>query len=224
MKRLNPKTGKPFKAGEVREDGFIFKYYQLKRINKQGYFGEQWSSPEADKKRDETAQKRYKRKRKFAEKNPGKRRLNPETGKEFALGEVVEGRYFLSYNNKYVRQDGYMPELWGNWKTFHRFKCKNLRNNAVLRAKKAGYESDLTTDYILEIFPKDFICPVLGIKMEWGGNKADRNSPSMDKIFPDKGYMQGNIAIISMRANSIKADATSDEIMKVAKWLKKQGN
>jgi len=27
-----------------------------------------------------------------------------------------------------------------------------------------------------------------------------------------------------MRANSIKADATSDEIMKVAKWLKKQGN
>ena len=45
MKRLNPKTGKPFKMGETREDGYFFNRYKLKK-NADGYFQEHWSSPE----------------------------------------------------------------------------------------------------------------------------------------------------------------------------------
>jgi hypothetical protein len=41
MKRLNPETGKPFKKGNVRKDGFIFKGYQT-NIKKDGFFGEIW--------------------------------------------------------------------------------------------------------------------------------------------------------------------------------------
>jgi len=115
-----------------------------------------------------------------------------------------------------------MPEHWGKWDTYHRFRCKNLRNNLVLRAKNKGYESDISTDYLVEIFPKDFICPVLGTKMIWGGDKRKRNSPSVDKIFPDKGYIKGNVAIISERANSIKTDASLEEIKKLTSWLEKE--
>jgi len=221
MKRLNPDTNKPFKAGDIRDDGYFFQNYQLKRLNSDGYFQELWLSPSARKKREETARKRHLRKKEYAKNNPGKRRLNPQTGKEFTLGEYVNGKYFLSYNNKYVRRDGYMPELWGNWETYHRFKIKSMKVNAVYRAKKEGYKSDLTIDYLLDIFPEDFKCPALGIKMEWGNKKGTRTSPSLDKIMPNKGYMKGNVAWVSLKANSIKSDATLEEIEKVAKWIGK---
>ena len=55
--------------------------------------------------------------------------------------------------------------------------------------------------------------------MEWGNKKGRRTSPSLDKINPDKGYMKGNVAFISTKANSIKSDATPKEVIKVAKWL-----
>ena len=43
--------------------------------------------------------------------------------------------------------------------------------------------------------------------------------PSLDRIIPTKGYIPGNIAVISQRANCIKSDATSEEIEAVHNWL-----
>lgn len=46
MKRINPKTGKPFKRGDVREDGKIFWQRRLTAKLQNGYFAETWYSPE----------------------------------------------------------------------------------------------------------------------------------------------------------------------------------
>lgn len=46
MKRLNPKTNKPFKCGETREDGFVFDGYYYGRIDSKGYYKENWRDPE----------------------------------------------------------------------------------------------------------------------------------------------------------------------------------
>lgn len=53
MKRINPKTGQPFKHGEYREDGFMFTGYNLKKIKQDGTFLEVWKSPEQQKKKKE---------------------------------------------------------------------------------------------------------------------------------------------------------------------------
>ena len=47
MKRLNPKTNKPFERKDVREDGYIFVGYRLTEKYKNGFFRETWSSPQA---------------------------------------------------------------------------------------------------------------------------------------------------------------------------------
>lgn len=48
MKRLNPKTGQPFKCGDRRDDGYVFRRYSMSYgIRKDGTYAEQWYTPEA---------------------------------------------------------------------------------------------------------------------------------------------------------------------------------
>jgi len=46
LRRLNLK-GRPFKKGDKREDGFIFKTYQKTQVTDKGVYKEIWLSPEA---------------------------------------------------------------------------------------------------------------------------------------------------------------------------------
>ena len=45
----------------------------------------------------------------------------------------------------------------------------------------------------------------------------------LDKIKPELGYVEGNVAWISSRANRIKYNATKEEIIALAEWIKNQG-
>ena len=41
------------------------------------------------------------------------------------------------------------------------------------------------------------------------------DSPSLDRIVPELGYVKGNIRVISNRANHLKSDATLEEHRKI---------
>ena len=85
------------------------------------------------------------------------------------------------------------------------------------RAKKRGIPFNLTIEDI--VIPKR--CPILGLVLVCGrGRGRSDNSPSIDKIIPSKGYVKGNVWVISWRANRIKYDATPDELMTVALAVK----
>jgi hypothetical protein len=45
-------------------------------------------------------------------------------------------------------------------------------------------------------------------------------SPTLDRIDNSKGYIVGNVWVISMRANRLKSDATVDELMMLATNLR----
>lgn len=90
------------------------------------------------------------------------------------------------------------------------------------RAKHRAGAADVPFD----IEPCDIIipelCPILGIKMEACKSKMGAFSPSLDRIIPELGYIKGNIAVISYRANTIKNNATPEELRRVADWLEGQ--
>ncbi len=70
------------------------------------------------------------------------------------------------------------------------------------------------------------VCPVLGISFisredNTSGRPLD-NSPSLDKFYPELGYVKGNVHIISYRANRFKSDGSPEEWEKIAKWCKKK--
>lgn len=69
------------------------------------------------------------------------------------------------------------------------------------------------------IIPK--ICPLLGVPLRVGKKKHCPNSPSLDKIISTKGYIKGNIQVVSYRANVIKQDASLQELQTLTANLEK---
>jgi hypothetical protein len=55
-------------------------------------------------------------------------------------------------------------------------------------------------------------CPVFGIRLERNSGRARDNSPSLDRIIPKRGYVKGNICVISWKANRLKKAMSLEEI------------
>ena len=64
------------------------------------------------------------------------------------------------------------------------------------------------------------VCPVLGIPLQIGSGRPSANSPTLDRRDNSKGYTPENTFVISYRANSIKSDATPEELEKVLSYAK----
>jgi hypothetical protein len=62
-------------------------------------------------------------------------------------------------------------------------------------------------------------CPILGIKLEKGYGTNRDNSPSLDRFDPSKGYLKGNVYVVSWRANALKRDGTLEEFKKLIHWM-----
>lgn len=90
---------------------------------------------------------------------------------------------------------------------------RRLLASAKGRAKKAGLPFDLTLADI--VIPAT--CPVLGIPLD---RRDIHHAPSLDRVRPELGYVTGNIRVISFRANSIRQDATAEELAAVAAYAK----
>ena len=84
------------------------------------------------------------------------------------------------------------------------------------RAKKNNIEFSIT----LEDLPCPPRCPVLDILLIRGKEGSYFNNPSVDRIDPKKGYIKGNVRIISQRANQLKSNASIEELEKVLLDLK----
>lgn len=55
------------------------------------------------------------------------------------------------------------------------------------------------------------VCPVLGIPIAVSGSRH-AGSPSLDRVLPSRGYVKGNVRVISDRANRLKSDQTAAEL------------
>jgi hypothetical protein len=89
-------------------------------------------------------------------------------------------------------------------------------NRAKLRARKKEIPFDLTLEDVS--IPEE--CPLLGITLEKGRGKLQDNSPSLDRIVPELGYVAGNVIVISHKANRIKNNASLEELLLLGNNLK----
>jgi hypothetical protein len=116
-----------------------------------------------------------------------------------AYNTSPEGRLLSNARNEKYRATRYVSVMLAQTK---------------FRAKKLHLKFDLIPGDILV----PTTCPVLGIPIRRGRGRTD-NSPSIDRVIPSRGYIRGNVRIISFRANAIKRDASSAELRDIADYI-----
>lgn len=105
------------------------------------------------------------------------------------IKEFIKGSFrCLACRNEYRRE----------WRA-KRNDSQRLHEYARIRAWRKGREFTLKTSDI--VIPE--ICPVLGTPMK---------RPSIDRLDPTRGYTPDNIRVISVRANTLRGDATVAEL------------
>lgn len=93
-------------------------------------------------------------------------------------------------------------------------RAKRILWKARDRARRDGLEFDLTLEDI--VIPTH--CPYLGVELthELGKGQLQSNS-SLDRKDSSKGYIKGNVEVISRLANSMKTNATQEQLVAFAK-------
>lgn len=92
---------------------------------------------------------------------------------------------------------------------------------AKQRAKLYGLEFSIQKGDI--IIPDR--CPALGLVFgpnTGRGMGSHWDSPSLDRIDPAKGYVSGNVQVLSRLANTMKSNASRDDLLKFAQWIVSQ--
>jgi hypothetical protein len=113
--------------------------------------------------------------------------------------------------------DGYRAFRAGNTKTTHvpdRYvrKWLQIRYGAFRRGKR--FARDVTPQYIEQITPASGRCPVTDVPFTYAEDKP--TDWSVDRANNARGYVRGNILIISRAANEAKGDKSLDEIRALA--------
>jgi|688.fasta_scaffold374013_2 hypothetical protein len=102
-------------------------------------------------------------------------------------------------------------------------RVSHILGQAKQRANKNGMEFSITLD---DLLPLPDVCPVLGIKINYEGNKGQRgfvnDSPSIDRLDSSLGYVKGNVKIICWRANRVKSDATVEELRAILNFMEEK--
>lgn len=140
-----------------------------------------------------------------------RRRKEKNTSAKIVRREKHDEKRIAKFGKSYCPRDA-SPKLKRSHEIFTR-----KRNSCRPRGIK------FTITFAELDFPD--VCPVLGLRLSYAKprgskNRVEENAPTFDRIDPSKGYISGNVLIVSWRANRIKNDGTPDEHAKIAKFYR----
>lgn len=95
----------------------------------------------------------------------------------------------------------------------------HMAQRARRRAKQQGWDIDIDLKYVRSIWPEDNSCPIFKTVFTMGDETIGTNA-SLDRIDSSKGYVRGNVIVICKRANSLKSDATLQELEAITAFYK----
>jgi hypothetical protein len=172
------------------------------------------------------------------------KRLNPDTGKPFKMGELSETgeRIFRSWVNfDKVDKNGYYYEIWETPETFLKRKtnrtkiskerlttalgkAESLINNSKNSAKKRGHTHTLKKEDLIPALEKG-VCELTGIPFcfQPALNKKHMNlyAPSVDRIDNNKGYHRDNIRTVLWAVNRAVGEDSDEEMLPILKEMVK---
>lgn len=125
----------------------------------------------------------------------------------------LDGKSYYQANRKRILR--YQFELR------NRNPLKFMLDQARRRAQKHNWKFSVTADD-LGIIPTH--CPIFNVKLTYkrdGSGKIPANLATIDRINSKKGYVKGNVQIISWRANDLKKNITMKEMKQLGLYYRK---
>ena len=104
------------------------------------------------------------------------------------------------------------------------FRREHPEHMLFIRARNRAASSRIEFSIEKEDIIVPLVCPYLGIELKVGHEDSRRASPSLDRIDNSKGYIRGNIEVISQLANSMKAHSTKEELITFSKSVLRRFN
>jgi hypothetical protein len=109
------------------------------------------------------------------------------------------------------------PEKVKGFKTKYKQKNKlqSLLDAARKRARTYGVPCTiLVSDIVVPEF-----CPILGIPLQHNAGKVGDDSPSIDRLIPELGYIPSNIRVISYKANRYKSNLSKELLQRFIDYM-----
>ena len=140
----------------------------------------------------------------------GRNRLNLTEEERLLRSKNYRKQYYLDNKEKFNVLHKSSKDDKELYKTLMLYSAK-------ARAKTYGVPFNIS----VEDFEIPQFCPALGIELITSNSHDSKDSsPSLDRFYPDKGYVKGNVFVISFRANRIKNDSSIEELELILKFLK----
>lgn len=121
---------------------------------------------------------------------------------------------------RYLKDPTYREKRCSGEKAYRRTPKalkSRLLSYSKKRAKQKNIEHNITEDDIE--LPE--YCPIFkNMKLESNSKTIKDNSYTIDRIDPKKGYVRGNVKVISSKANRLKNNMSLEEILLLAEYIK----
>jgi hypothetical protein len=118
--------------------------------------------------------------------------LNDFTKSDFCVQGRTRQCKTCNQDRKNRSRGAYVSKSWA------KFLLTGLRS----RIRSNGYEFDLTEDYIKELWAsQDGRCYWFQVPLVATSDPRHPQKPSLDRLVPEKGYVQGNVVLTCLAAN-----------------------
>ena len=146
------------------------------------------------------------------------RAANPERNKAIQKRNRVKNK--ATHRAQHKRWVAANPERWKQLRLEWRQAnvAKLLWNYARNTSRIKKREFAIAVEDI--VVPKN--CPVFGVEIKYSPGSRNDWSTSLDRIDSKKGYVRGNIRVISWLANRLKSNATIDQLRKVVAYMERE--
>lgn len=94
---------------------------------------------------------------------------------------------------------------------------KVLLSKAKKRSKQKSLDFNLTLDDLVNV--KNKVCPISGQSIIYKSGVDYKRSASLDRVDPNKGYISGNVNIISYEGNYLKNRNDIKSAIKIIKYI-----
>lgn len=218
---MHEKTFGPANDSGVPEDelfaaqrrAYMHEYNASISAEKQAY-NKQWYQEHKEQAKAKSRQYRHDNPEKTKAAMARWRESNKEYRHAYSKAYFAVNQPRLSQNARERRQAFFTKDPKAAWLHY-------ISKTAASRARqnKLPYDKDLSTLALPDI------CPVLSIPLNYSRRRnvnllgPQPDSPSLDRIVSERGYVVPNLRVISWRANLLKRDATIDEIKRVLAYM-----